>query len=247
MQRNSDRQGGHLKESDVLAEKKLCRIFLGALVLCALIVWQLFFLTGRAARFPTLVRASLLPILLWTLTVTAYAFHALWKIAKQRKDKLYELTHKDSLTGAFTETYLDKKLAEERRGALETGRSDAFAYIRLCGLETVNKDYGYALGNIVLKALVQIVQYGVSPKGIVARLAGEQFAVLLPQTTVQEAGSILEGVSARIRAYRMDLGKQGCIHGLHAAVGIVAYPADGESFFEIAHVARARARAKGPA
>ena len=86
--------GGQVQDSsegEVLAERKLCRIFLGALIICALIVWDLFFLSGRAVRFAPLVRVSLLPILLWSLTVSAYAFHALWQIAKQRREKIEEL------------------------------------------------------------------------------------------------------------------------------------------------------------
>ena len=78
-------------EGDVLAEKKLCRVFLGAVIICALIVWDLFFLSGRAANFPRLVRVSLLPILLWALTVTAYAFHALRQIAARRTARIEEL------------------------------------------------------------------------------------------------------------------------------------------------------------
>ena len=92
MPENLDEQVQDLSEGSVLAERKMCRVFLGALIICALIVWELFFLSASVARFSALVRVSLLPILLWSLTVAAYAFHALWQIAKQRKARIEELT-----------------------------------------------------------------------------------------------------------------------------------------------------------
>ena len=91
MPEESGKQVQDSSEDDVLAEKKLCRVFLGAVIICALIVWDLFFLSAGGARFPLLVRVSLLPILFWSLTVSGYAFHALWKIAVQRKEQIEEL------------------------------------------------------------------------------------------------------------------------------------------------------------
>ena len=91
MPENLDEQVQDSSEGDALAERKLCRVFLGAVIICALIVWDLFFLSAGAARLSTLVRVSLLPILLWSLTVAAYAFHALWKVAGQRRERIEEL------------------------------------------------------------------------------------------------------------------------------------------------------------
>ena len=95
MPEESGKQVQDSSDSDVLAEKKLCRVFLGAVIICALIVWDLFFLSAGAAHFPRLTRVSLLPILLWSLTVSVYAFHALWKIAVRRKKQIEELKRQE--------------------------------------------------------------------------------------------------------------------------------------------------------
>jgi len=188
----------------------------------------------------------LLPILLWGVVVTTYAFYTLWVIAQQRKDRLRELSDRDSVTGAFTAACLEEELAKEKQRGLATGRLSAFAYVRFSRLEAVNRDYGFAVGNVVLKALFEILKDEVSPKGVVARLGGQHFAVLLPEVRPQEANIVLQGVPERTRAYRLDLGKRGQISGLDASIGTAAFPADGGSLEEITKAARARARPKEP-
>ena len=117
----------------------------------------------------------------------------------------------------------------------------------MSGLEEVNENYGFAVGDIVLRALVEFIVDAVLPGGIVARLAGQQFAVLLRETPPSKAQAVVDLILERIRSYRLDLGKRGTICGMDAVVGIAAFPVDGDGLGDITQAAVKRARARGPA
>ncbi|MDP6438796.1 MAG: GGDEF domain-containing protein [Candidatus Brocadiia bacterium] len=223
-----------------LAESKLRGIFLASLVLCALIGGHLMFLTDYSADSRTVVRVALLPIMLWAFAVTGYSFHSLWCVAGKRKAKLQEIVRRDSQTGAYTDTYLFEGLDQERERAINDGVSAEVGFVRVCGVEDVNHAYGHAAGNLVLKELVQLMNDIVPPGGMVARLGGQEFVVLLPQTSPQEGEGVLKDIRDRVRKYTLDLGKRGTITGMEAGVGVAAYPSDGESPADIVRAAQDR-------
>lgn len=236
-----DKPGSHnefVSEVEKRVQMKLLRIFLGCLIICFLIVLHLLFWSGLKEDAPAVVRVMFLPTLLWAWVVTCYVFHALWGIAQQHNEYLRELSHTDMLTGASTHIYLDERLAKEREKALATGKPAAFAYVRIVGLETVNLKHGNTAGNLVLKDLASRMVEQVGSAGIVARVAGLQFAVLLPQTTLADARIVLERVLHDIRGYSLDLGKRGTISGLEARIGIAVFPSDGETLDDISRAAQ---------
>jgi len=219
-------------------EMKLRKIFIGCLILCTLIVGHLFYVLSGAGRSTTLIRFSLLPILMWTGVVTGYAFHALWKISEQRRLQLAEAARRDSLTAAYTAAYMEELLAQHREEVYESGQSATFCRISFSGVEKVNNDYGHAAGDIVLKDLVGIVVQCLPPRTPVARLAGMEFCALLAGTRPRQARSLVGGIPARVRAYELDLAQRGRIGGLDALLGLAAFPGGGEDLQAIAQAAR---------
>jgi len=225
----------------LLVERKLRRVFIGSLGLCVLIAVELLCICGHYEGVPLFVRTLLLPVLLWACVVTSYVFKALWTLSAERRRRLVDLAERDPLTHAFTAQYLEGELAEERRKAMETGKAAAFAYVRLIGLEKVNESHGFVVGDAVLRAVAELIMDVLFPKGIVARLAGQQFAVLLPGTGLTEARSALRRTQERIRAYHLDLAELGSISGMDAVVGIAAYPVAGETLAHITQAAISKA------
>ncbi|MDP6107239.1 MAG: GGDEF domain-containing protein [Candidatus Brocadiia bacterium] len=122
----------------------------------------------------------------------------------------------------------------------------AVGFVRVCGVENVNHAYGHAAGNLVLKELVQVMNDIVPPGGLVARLGGQEFVVLLPHTAPQEGEGVLKEIRNRVRRYTLDLGKHGTITGMGAGVGVAAYPCDGESPADIVWAAQDRVIADMP-
>lgn len=67
----------------------------------------------------------------------------------------------------------------------------------------VNDTYGHLLGDKVLRAIAQALQANIKGRDLAARLGGEEFAVLLPQTTLQGARTLAEQIRNAVAAGRI--------------------------------------------
>jgi len=240
MKSETDKADQNPQDLGTNIERALRRMSIGSVILCALILLYLLSL-GRWEGRLTLARVALIPIALWTLVITVYAFHSLLAVSRERRRTIEDISRRDTLTGAYTSDYLQDLLEKERLRAFETGKSATLAYVKLSGVDRVTADHGYTAGNIALKEVVRIIMEGVAPEGIVARLAGLEFAVLMPQTSVPAARAALRDVLAQIRHYKVDLGEHGSIGHIAARIGIAAYPCDAEDPAGVTHIAKAMA------
>jgi len=237
--------GEQVDDRNRWVESKLRTIFLGSVGLCALIVVLLMVLPRHVARVPWVLQVSLLPILLWALSVTAYAFRALWSVAQGRRVKLVDLLQRDPLTGAHNEACLLEQLKEESRRAMKTGVGAGFGFVRLAGLEKVNESFGHTAGNLVLREIAQGIRNIMGETGILCRLAGQEFVVFMPQTKLEVAERMLSKIRKHVEDYSLDLGKRGTIGGISASVGLAAYPVEGESGPDIIRAAQAKLEPEG--
>lgn len=223
---------------DRQAEVRLRGIFLASVISCVLIAGMLMLLPQYAARSPMMARVAMLPLLLWSLAVTSYAFRSLWLVAGERKAKLQELVRRDTLTGALTSDALFDILEDERQRALTSGQVAVVGFVRAAGVEDVNTSFGHAAGNLVLRELVQTMAGTLPAGGQLARLGGQEFIVFLPQTPLADGQDVLRKLRDTIREYTLDLGKRGTIGGMDASVGAAAFPVDGESGPDIVSAAQ---------
>lgn len=106
---------------------------------------------------------------------------------------------RDRLTGLSTRSALvqavERELARAERGEV---RSPAFALLDLDGLRTVNEHHGHGAGDEVLMEVAARIGSAVRDGDLVARVGGDEFAVLLPGATLDEVGPILDRVLARV-------------------------------------------------
>lgn len=218
-------------------ELKLRNIFVGCLVLLVLLVGNLSYAVARQADAAAMVY-SLVGLLLWAIVVTSYAFHALWRIARDRQKRIEELSHHDTATGVYSYEFIRRRIAEESDSMYRMHVDAAFGYFKLSGLEHVNDTYGHAVGNVVLREIANLAISNVPQHAMVGRLAGQEFCVLIPGADRSEAQGYMEQVVAGVRDYRVDLGRRGTIGGLGAAFGVAVLPNDGQELGELVRAAR---------
>ncbi|MCC6146299.1 MAG: PAS domain S-box protein, partial [Anaerolineaceae bacterium] len=108
---------------------------------------------------------------------------------KKTERKLrYQSTH-DVLTGLFNRTYFENRLQEmEQEGTfpLSLGVAD------VDGLKEVNDRYGHTEGDRLLKHMAAIFMHAVRQGDIVARIGGDEFVILLPNTDETSAHKVLD-------------------------------------------------------
>ncbi len=223
--RNKEAEGAAEVTSETVQKARL--IFWGALVLSTLIVVQMVVdLRSSPAASPVL-RGFLVTTLLWSFLLTAYSFHLVSGLVEICRRSGGRFT--DQHTGVFTLDYLKSCLEQEYHRALETGVAATVIYVDMQHLERVNHSFGYTVGDIALKALAEVLSGNIRPGDILGRVGGDEFLIVLPETNLNDARSVAEGIEKAIGAYRLDLGKRGVIDYLRCRTGMAAFPAEGST------------------
>jgi diguanylate cyclase (GGDEF)-like protein len=98
----------------------------------------------------------------------------------------------DTLTGAFSRRYFLDTLRHEVDLARSTGTPLSVAIADLDHFKLINDHYGHATGDRALEHFVQVCHEQLRAGDGIGRLGGEEFGVLLPQTSLADAHAVLE-------------------------------------------------------
>jgi diguanylate cyclase (GGDEF)-like protein/PAS domain S-box-containing protein len=114
---------------------------------------------------------------------------------KQTEEVLRHLSTHDALTGLYSRGFF---VAEMER--LERGRSFPVSILAadVDGLKLTNDLHGHASGDVVLKRVAQVLTASFRADDIVARIGGDEFAVLLPATDATSGERLLERLRCTI-------------------------------------------------
>jgi diguanylate cyclase (GGDEF)-like protein/putative nucleotidyltransferase with HDIG domain len=100
----------------------------------------------------------------------------------------------DALTGLANQRAFHRRLAAEAERARRHGRNLALALFDVDGFKLVNDTYGHPIGDEVLCGVARRIAGVVRAGELVARIGGDELALLLPETDAQEAYGIAERV-----------------------------------------------------
>ena len=115
---------------------------------------------------------------------------------QQRASQLVQASHRDVLTGVAGRSLLQERLAAELSSAVESGDPVTVLAADLDGFRAINDSYGLAAGDAVLIAFAAHLRSQLPPSATAGRLGADEFAVVLPATTAQEAGEIADRIAA---------------------------------------------------
>ncbi|MGE5396523.1 MAG: diguanylate cyclase domain-containing protein [Chitinophagales bacterium] len=111
---------------------------------------------------------------------------------KQTEEKLRYISFHDELTGLYNRSYFEQEMTR-----LESGRCDTVAVIScdVDGLKLINDTMGHQLGDRILIQAATIIRNCFRENDVVARIGGDEFAVLLPDSTA----AVVENACNRLR------------------------------------------------
>ena len=102
-----------------------------------------------------------------------------------------ELVREDQLTGSLNRRGLDDVFERETARADRRGTPLCIAVLDLDDFKRLNDTYGHIAGDGALKHLVQIVKATLRSMDVIARFGGEEFVILLPETTIEAAAQTM--------------------------------------------------------
>ena len=139
-----------------------------------------------------------------------------------------ELAIKDSLTGLYTHKHTMERLEEELRRCLVNENSLAVLMLDIDFFKKYNDQYGHLAGDIVLKNLSFWLKDSIKGRdAIIGRLGGEEFLVILPLASKQEAFSLAENTRSFIQAKTINLRRKKT--GITVSIGVAGFPQDAGS------------------
>ena len=141
---------------------------------------------------------------------------------KRGEERAQLLALTDPLTGLGNYRRLLDVLHAEIERSGRTGRPFAVLLLDLDGLKQINDGYGHLAGSRALCRLGDVLRLSCRAIDTAARYGGDEFALILPETTARAAGF----VAARIRR---RLAKNTQQPPLSATTGVAGYPQDSET------------------
>jgi len=116
------------------------------------------------------------------------------EVILQRMDSFHELSMRDELTNSFNRRYFKERLQEEIHRVKRTGRPFSIIIADIDYFKKINDAYGHCVGDFVLVQLVRFLQNHLRRTDLVARLGGEEFVLLLPDTSSGKAFLLMERI-----------------------------------------------------
>jgi two-component system cell cycle response regulator len=143
---------------------------------------------------------------------------------------------RDMLTKLANRGYFHERAHQEIVRTARTGRPLAIAMLDIDHFKHVNDAHGHAAGDIVLRRVAKVLRTTMRASDLVARLGGEEFAVLLPETTLENARIKLESIRLALRDTHVAL-PDGATVQVTFSAGIAAWPEDGSGVLRLLQVA----------
>lgn len=151
--------------------------------------------------------------------------------SKQQVEKLHhelESARKealiDPLTGILNRRGFEAKVQNILSGKTSTDKGFCLLMADIDHFKKINDTYGHLFGDNVIRAIAEALKSKIKGQDSVARWGGEEFAVLLPETTIPGARAVAEQIRQSIERGKIRcLGTNEQIGGITISIGVAAY------------------------
>jgi diguanylate cyclase (GGDEF)-like protein len=149
---------------------------------------------------------------------------ALERAAWQHRANQFQLMSiTDPLTGLHNRRYLEARLSEELNRSKRYDHPMSFMMIDIDDFKLYNDRNGHQAGDRALEITAQCLRSTLRKVDVASRYGGEEFSILLPQTTLKEAGAIADRLRRKITLTKFPHGDSQPLGAVTVSIGLSSF------------------------
>lgn len=129
----------------------------------------------------------------------------------------------DGLTGLYNRSYFDQRWVEEYERCLRHSKGLTMVMIDIDHFKSVNDSFGHPAGDAVISGVANLLMSHIRKSDIACRYGGEEFAIILPETSPEQALGLCDRIRSECEAMHwsrhpdrkitLSMGITGCVDG----------------------------------
>jgi diguanylate cyclase (GGDEF)-like protein len=148
-------------------------------------------------------------------------------------ERMKQLAYLDGLTGIFNRRFFELRITEEIERARRYGHSLTLIMADIDLFKCLNDEFGHLLGDEVLRQVSSLFHQQIRKIDVVCRYGGEEFGILLPQTSAQDGMGVAEKLRKIVEGWQFP----GVPRTVKISAGVAAYPDHGTTRDELVRAA----------
>jgi diguanylate cyclase (GGDEF)-like protein/PAS domain S-box-containing protein len=170
------------------------------------------------------------------LAISVASQIALSLASLQLRETLREQSIRDPLTRLFNRRFLEESLERELHLATRKKQSVAIIFVDLDHFKRFNDTFGHDAGDIVLQALADLLRTFFRATDICCRFGGEEFAIILPESSAQDAVARANALRSKVKSLRLQYKREN-VGRLSLSAGVAAFPEHASASNELLKIA----------
>jgi len=142
-------------------------------------------------------------------------------VQRQARESLLEQATHDPLTGIFNRRHVEEVLRQEVDRAQRHARPLAVAMLDADHFKAINDTHGHQTGDEVLRAISDRCQKTLRANDVLGRYGGEEFVVVFPETSLEDAGAVAERLRAAVAEHPIKVGDKAL--AVTVSIGLAAF------------------------
>jgi diguanylate cyclase (GGDEF)-like protein len=163
------------------------------------------------------------------------------------RDRLHQQSIRDPLTSLFNRRFMEETLDKEISRAMRSGQPLGIIMMDIDYLKRFNDTYGHDAGDMMLRALGNLLQQNIRKGDVACRFGGDEFVLIMPGASATIAKSRAELLVKDVQTIKLTYSEKG-LSGISASFGVAVFPSHGNSaaaLIKAADTALLQAKKKG--
>ena len=155
-----------------------------------------------------------------------------------RNHQLHNMAMRDDLTGLFNRRFFYEYLQQEIERCCRSQCSLSLLILDIDGFKAINDNHGHQIGDMVLAHMGKLLAEHTRKGDVAARIGGDEFAVIMPDTDREEALTSAERLQRALEEACLECPQRAvCPVHLRVSMGVCGYPWGAAGIDQIVQVA----------